>query len=310
MKYLVTGGAGFIGSHLVDRLLTEGNQVVVVDDFSSGREENLVQHQHNKNLTIVRRSVNDDLTDLFNGQNINAVFHLAAIPSVQLSIKNPVHTHQVNVDGTVNLLQYSRDYGVKRFILASSAAVYGDQPILPHQEDLPVKPLSPYALHKLIGEQYLKLFNQLYGLETVILRCFNVFGPRQNPNSEYAGVICKFIDRLKINQPLTIYGDGEQSRDFVFIDDVVQAYLSAATQPTTNHLASPINIGGGRALTVNKLINVLQEVSGQKTEIKHGPAVVEVRHSIADITKAKNLLSWQPKVDFKGGLQKTYQYFT
>lgn len=310
MKYIVTGGAGFIGSHLVDRLLGDGHEVVVIDDFSTGREENLAQHQHNKNLTIVRRSVIDNLDDLFNGQNVAAIFHLAAIPSVQLSIKEPYHTHKVNVNGTVNLLQYSRDYGVKRFILASSAAVYGDQLSLPHQEDLPVKPLSPYALHKLIGEQYLKLFNQLYGLATVILRCFNVYGPRQNPNSEYAGVICKFIDRIKNNQPITIYGDGEQSRDFVFIDDVVQAYLLAVTQPTARYLATPINIGSGQAITINKLAEVIQQVSGQKTEIKHGLSVVEVRHSVADITKAKDLLNWQPRTSFSEGLQKTYQYFT
>lgn len=297
-RYIITGGAGFIGSHIVDRLLAEGHTVTVVDDFSSGREENLAQHADAEHLQIVRRSVTEPLDDLY-AQPVAATFHLAAIPSVQQSIADPEGTRHVNVDGTMNVLDACRKYG-GRFILASSAAVYGSQPS-PHVETMEPQPLSPYAEHKLAGERAIADYRREYGTLASALRCFNVYGPRQRPDSEYSGVISKFSSRLAAGQPVTIYGDGEQTRDFVFVADVVQAYIRAATVD----LDGPVNIGTGSSVSVNKLLATLAQVLGVEVEPQHGPAVAEVRHSLADVTRAKQLLDWQARIGLADGLAQT-----
>lgn len=297
MKYIVTGGAGFIGSHLVDRLLADGHAVTVVDDFSSGREENLAQHSGSERLQVVRRSVTEPLDDLYT-QPVEATFHLAAIPSVQQSIADPEGTRHVNVDGTMNVLEACRKYG-SRFILASSAAVYGSQ-LAPHVETMEPQPLAPYAEHKLAGERAISEYRQR-GLVGVALRCFNVYGPRQRPDSEYAGVISKFASRLAAGQPVTIYGDGEQTRDFVYVADVVEAYVRAAAVD----LDGPVNIGTGSSVSVNALLATLAQVLGVAVEPQHGPAVPEVRHSLADVTRARQQLDWQATTALADGLAAT-----
>ena len=298
MRYIVTGGAGFIGSHIVDRLLADGHSVIVVDDFSSGLEANLKQHVGNNRLQVVRRSVIEPLDDLY-AEPVATTFHLAAIPSVQQSIVDPVGTRRVNVDGTMNVLEACRKYG-SGFILASSAAVYGSQSA-PQVETMEPQPLSPYAEHKLAGEHAIAEYRQQHGTAASALRCFNVYGPRQRPDSEYTGVIGKFASRLAAGQPVTIYGDGEQTRDFVFVADVVDAYIRAASVD----LDGPVNIGSGSSVTVNQLLATLAQVVGAAVEPQYSPAVPEVRYSCADITRAQQLLGWQPHVALADGLART-----
>lgn len=302
MRYVVTGGAGFIGSHLVDRLLADGHEVAVVDDFSTGQEQNLAQHAGNPNLAVVRRSVTRPLDDLYQ-QPVEATFHLAAIPSVQQSIVDPEGTSRVNVGGTLNVLEACAAHG-SRFILASSAAVYGSQPA-PHVESMEPQPLSPYAEHKLAGERAIAEYRQQRGLVGLALRCFNVYGPRQRPDSEYAGVISKFASRLASGQPVTIYGDGEQTRDFVYVADVVDAYIRAAAAD----VAGPVNIGTGRTVTVNQLLATLAQALGVTVQPQHGPEVPEVRHSQADVARAGELLGWRATTDLASGLAATVASF-
>lgn len=306
MAYLVTGGAGFIGSHLVERLLSEGAKVVVVDDLSSGKEENLPK---SPNLHLHVKSINDDLSEIFEKHKIDAVFHLAAIPKVQFSIQNPEETHDVNVNGTLNILDLCRRFGVKRFVLSSSAAVYGTSEKLPNKESDPPSPLSPYALHKLIGEQYCKLFNLLYGMETVCLRYFNVYGPRQNPAGDYATLIPKFISMISKGIAPTINGDGEQTRDFVSVFDVVEANILAAKTANKDCFGQVFNVGTGKQTTVNEVGKIILKLSKQDIELKHGPSLIEPRNSLADISKSRSILGWSPKVSFEEGLKITYDFF-
>lgn len=308
-NYIVTGGAGFIGSHLVDQLLADGQGVVVIDDFSTGRPANLASHQQQPNLWVIKRSVTDNLDDVFTQYQPAAVFHLAAIPSVQFSIQNPAQAHDVNVNGAINLLNNCRQFKVKRFVFASSSAIYGDQPQLPNVETMPANPLSPYALHKLVVEQYAKLFSNLYELQPVLLRFFNVYGPRQNPAGEYAGVISKFIDQLLRGQTPVIYGDGQQSRDFVYVADVVRALISAGNLKAGPAISQPINIGHGQSFSVNQITAELIKLSGAEVAPQHGPAVIEPRQTLADITKAQTWLGWQPQFSLADGLRLTWDYF-
>ena len=309
MKILVTGGAGFIGSHMVDQLLGLGHSLVVLDDFSIGREENLARHRENGNLTIYRKSVCDDLSGLFETERPAAVLHLAALTRVQFSIKNPLLSHQVNVNGTVNLLEHCRRYGVLRFVFSSSSSVYGEQARLPLDEKMIPNPIFPYALQKLAGEQYCKLYHAIYGLETICFRYFNIFGPRQNPEREYAGLVPKFIRLISQNQPPTIFGDGEQTRDFTFVTAAVKANLLAADTRNSACFGEVFNVGAGRNLSVNEVTKKLFKLAGKNPAVIYAPAVLEPRASQADVSKIRHRLGWKFHVLFEEGLRSTYEHF-
>jgi nucleoside-diphosphate-sugar epimerase len=307
-KVLVTGGAGFIGSHLTEALLQEGHRVRVVDDFSTGKRENLIFDKEYSSLEIIEGDIRHLAVCQKVLKGIEYVFHEAALPSVQRSVEDPLGSNAVNGGGTLNILFAAREEAVKRVIYASSSSIYGDTPTLPKHEEMPPDPLSPYALQKYIGEQYCRLFYELYGLETVSLRYFNIFGPRQDPNSIYSAVIPKFIDALLQGSPPTIFGDGEQSRDFTYIENVVQANLLAMS---AEHLhGEPINIACAERTSLNQLVNILRKILGSKlSPVYEEPRKGDVRHSLADICKGKELLNYEPKVGVELGLKKTVEFF-
>jgi nucleoside-diphosphate-sugar epimerase len=259
-KILVTGGAGFIGSNLTEALLKQGHQVRILDNFSTGKRENLAFGEAYPSFEIIEGDIRDLTFCQQTIKGIEFVFHQAALPSVQRSVEDPLPSNSVNVGGTLNVLLAARDAGVKRLIYTSSSSVYGDTPTLPKREAMPANPLSPYALHKYIGEQYCRLFFHLYGLETVSLRYFNIFGPKQDPTSIYSAVIPKFIDALLEGRSPIIFGNGEQSRDFTYIDNVVQANLLAMAREHLN--GETINIACGRRTSVSQLLNILKNIMG------------------------------------------------
>jgi len=304
--FLVTGGAGFIGSHIAHRLLKEDATVRVVDNLSTGKKERL------RDVERCIEFIEDDITDRRvcdrAVQGVEYVLHQAAVPSVYRSIHDPVETNRANVIGTLNLLESCRQHGVRRFVYAASSSAYGDTQVLPKKEDMAPNPLSPYALQKFVGERYCKLYNDLYGLETVSLRYFNVFGPSQDPWSEYSAVIPKFATRLQSGQSLVVYGDGEQSRDFTYIDNVVEANILAIKAPRT--AGAVINIGCGESLTLNRLIRFLEEILQVQAGVDHEPPRRgDVRHSLADISLARDVLGYQPKVTVFEGLRQTVEFF-
>lgn len=292
---LVTGGAGFIGSHLVERLLKEGCRVTVIDDLSEGKWANLPKHQ---NLVKYEGSILDNISKIVAGQDV--IFHLAALPRVQRSIKYPRETHDVNVDGTLNLLLAARESGIKKFVFSSSSSVYGDQDQLPFTEDMKPNPMSPYALHKLIGEEYCQLFSKLWGLETICLRYFNVYGTRMSPDGDYANLFPKFIKLMSQNKIPVINGDGEQRRDFTYVSDVVEANLLAAESDIKDGV---FNIGQGRSFSVNEVTAIINKFMGKNIKPIHGPAVIEPRSTLASRTKARKFLGWEPKVKFEEGIK-------
>ena len=303
IRFLVTGGAGFIGSNLVIRLVEEGQQKVrVIDNLSTGKRENLApvlgkvdfQAGDIRDLDFVEDQIRD----------VEIVFHQAALPSVDRSVKDPMATNESNIHGTLNVLLAARNNGVKRVIYASSSSVYGDSPTLPKHEEMPVNPLSPYALSKYAGEKYCQLFYELYNLETICLRYFNVFGPNQDAGSQYAAVIPRFISAILNGGPITIYGDGEQTRDFSFIDNVVAANLLAAS--SEEGIGETFNIACGERVSVNQLAEQLMDVLGRKVPVVHeDPRSGEVKHSLADITKAAERLGYSPSVDIWEGLRRS-----
>jgi nucleoside-diphosphate-sugar epimerase len=307
-KVLVTGGAGFIGSHLTEALLREGHRVRVLDDFSTGKRENLIFDKEYSSLEIIEEDIRDLAVCQEAMKDIEYVFHQAALPSVQRSVEDPLGSNAVNVGGTLNILFAAKEERVKRVIYASSSSIYGDTPTLPKHEEMPSHPLSPYALQKYIGEQYCRLFYQLYGLETVSLRYFNIFGPKQDPNSIYSAVIPKFIDALLQGVPPIIFGDGEQSRDFTYIENVVQGNLLAMS---AEHLhGETINIACAEKTSLNQLLNILREILGSKlSPVYEEPRKGDVRHSLADIRKGKDILNYEPKVRLELGLKKTVDFF-
>jgi UDP-glucose 4-epimerase len=301
-KYLVTGGAGFIGSHLVRRLVAEGKTVRVVDNLSTGRVSRL------DDLMTAIEFVEGDLADKRVSQDavkeIDYVLHQAAVPSVQRSVQDPVGTNRANITATLNLLESSRNARVRRLVYAASSSAYGDTEVLPKKEDMPANPLSPYALQKLAGEQYCKLYHNLYGLETVSLRYFNVFGPDQDPDSDYSAVIPKFTTKLLAAESLTVYGDGEQSRDFTYIENVVEANLLALRAKEAP--GKVCNIGCGERITLKQLIQILEKITDAKARVEYAAAKPgDVRHSLADIGRAKAILQYQPKISVEEGLQRT-----
>ena len=304
---LVTGGAGFIGSHIAAALVAQGARVRVLDDLTTGHRENI--EEIGGDLDFVQGSVADEqlLNKVLDG--VEVVFHEAAIPSVPRSVEAPRQTHIASVDGTFSLLVAARDQKVRRVVYAASSSAYGDQPTLPKDEQMLPDPLSPYAVAKLVGEYYCQVFTRVYGLETVSLRYFNVFGPRQDPGSQYSGVVSRFISTLLSNERPVIYGDGEQSRDFTYIDNVVSANLKAAS--AKDAAGKVINVANGERITLNELLAELKDLTGKQdvTAEYREPRVGDVRHSLADITLARQFLEYESKVGLREGLQRTIDWW-
>jgi nucleoside-diphosphate-sugar epimerase len=304
---LVTGGAGFIGSHIAAALLAAGARVRVLDDLSTGHRENI--EEIGGDLDFIEGSVADEKLLHKALEGVEVVFHEAAIPSVPRSVEAPRQTHVASVDGTFSLLLAARDNKVRRVVYAASSSAYGDQPTLPKVETMQPDPLSPYAVAKLVGEYYCQVFTRVYGLETVSLRYFNVFGPRQDPGSQYSGVVSRFISSLCSGERPVIYGDGEQSRDFTYIDNVVAANLSAAS--AKDAAGKVINVANGQRITLNELLAELKELTGKQdvTAEYREPRVGDVRHSLADNSLARQFLGYEVKVDLREGLQRTIDWW-
>jgi nucleoside-diphosphate-sugar epimerase len=305
-RYLVTGGAGFIGSHIVRRLVEEGELVRVVDNLSTGQSIRL--RDVRDSIEFVEGDLADQRVSDEAVRGVAYVLHQAAVPSVQRSVCDPIGTNRSNVTATLNVLESCRKAGVRRLVFAASSSAYGDTEVLPKVEEMPANPLSPYALQKFVGERYCKLYYDLYGLETVSLRYFNVFGPDQDPHSEYSAVIPKFINKLLAREPLTVYGDGEQSRDFTYVENVVHANVLALRA-----IAAPgnvCNVGCGEKVTLNELIRLLEAILGIKAKVNYtAPRAGDVRHSLADLGLARRILGYEPKVMVKEGLKGTAETF-
>jgi UDP-N-acetylglucosamine 4-epimerase len=306
--YLVTGGAGFIGSHLVKHLVERGEEVRVVDSFLTGSRDNLSDVM--EGIELIEGDIRDVELMRKAMTGVNYCLHQAALPSVPRSIEDPALSNDINVNGTLNLLLAARDAGVERFVYASSSSVYGDSPALPKQEDMPARPLSPYAINKLAGELYARVFHSLYGVPTVCLRYFNVFGPGQNPDSPYAAVVPIFISAIADGKPPTVHGDGEQSRDFCYVDNSVAANLLACSAPAERVAGGVFNIACGERHTINELLKNLNEIMGKQIESAHtAPRSGDVRDSMADITLARRDLGYDATVRFAEGLRRTVEWF-
>ncbi len=307
--YLITGIGGFIGSSLARALLAREEQVRGVDNFATGRRENLAEILDRIDFREA------DILDLDAMKKACAgadyVLHQAAIPSVPKSVLDPLGSNRANVDGTVNLLVAARDAKVKRVVYAASSSAYGDTPTLPKHEGMTPNPISPYAVAKLASEHYMTSFYRCYGLETVSLRYFNIFGPRQDPSSPYSGVLAKFITQMLLGEQPTMFGDGEQSRDFTYIDNAVEANLLACTAPAAQAAGEMCNVATGRRVTLNETFRALQKLTGYSGEPKYGPERGgDIKHSLADISKAEARLGYKPKVGFEEGLEKTVAWYS
>ena len=303
--YLVTGGAGFIGSHLTEELVRRGERVRVADSLITGHRKNLA---HVPSVELLE----GDLADLPFAtravQGIDYVLHQAAIPSVPRSVKDPIESNRANIDSTLNVLVAARDAGVKRVVYAASSSAYGNSLTLPKHEEMPTSPLSPYALQKLVGEQYMQMFTALYGLETVSIRYFNVFGPRQDPSSPYSGVISQFAKTLLEGKAPTIYGDGKQTRDFTYIANVVDGVLRAVTAPAAS--GQVINVATGSRISLNELFATMRDLVGAKVSVVYGPPRAgDVTDSLADISRARAILGYEPTVSFQEGLRRTIDWY-
>jgi len=305
-KFLVTGGAGFIGSNICKRLVSEGCFVRVLDNLLTGKKSNLAGIADK--IEFIEADMGDPVVARSAMNDIDVVLHQGALPSVPLSVDDPAATHRHCVDATFTLLLAARDANVKRFVYAASSSAYGDTPASPKVETMYTSPLSPYAVAKLVGEYYCSVFYGVFGLETISLRYFNVFGPYQDPTSQYAAAIPAFVTAILKDQPPTIYGDGEQSRDFTYIDNVVHANLLAARAKQTS--GEVINIACGEAVTVNAIIDMINEIVGKDVKpIYADPRPGDVKHSLADITRAQNLIGFNPVVSFNEGLQKAIEWY-
>ena len=306
MKVVVTGGCGFIGSNIAEELIKK-HYVVVIDDLSTGRIENIQSLQDKENFEFVRGNITDLglLKQIF--EDVDCIFHQAAIPSVQRSVENPIDTNEANIKGTLNVLIAARDCGVKKVVYASSSSVYGDTPELPKKENMRPNPQSPYAVSKLTGEYYCKVFSEIYGIKTVCLRYFNVYGPNQDPASEYAAVIPRFINRVLNNQPPIIFGDGNQTRDFTFVKDVVKANILAMEK----NVEGVFNIAYGQQISINELANKIMEIVGVKLNpVYDKPRPGDIRNSLADISLAKQKLGYMPEYSLEKGLEVTIRWFS
>ncbi|MBZ5598727.1 MAG: SDR family oxidoreductase [Acidobacteriia bacterium] len=306
--YLITGIAGFIGSSLARAALAQGGQVRGMDNLSTGKKENLSEILSRidfRQADLLALAATHDAC-----RGVDYVFHEAAIPSVPKSVLDPLGSNQANVDATVNLLVAARDAKVKRVVYAASSAAYGDTPTLPKREDMPPNPISPYAVGKLAGEYYMTSFYRCYGLETVSLRYFNIFGPRQDPTSPYSGVLAKFITQMLQGEQPTIFGDGAQSRDFTYVDNVVDANLRACQAPAAEVAGKVFNIATARRVDLNETFRALKKIIGYPGDVKYAPERAgDVKHSLADLTQAEKHLGYRPKVDFEEGLRRTIEWY-
>lgn len=306
MRYLVTGGAGFIGSNTVDELVRRGHSVAVLDDLSSGKEQNLADVRDR--IDVFRGSITDPQVLDRACRGADFVLHLAAQVSVPHSVQDPAETNRVNVDGTLQVLQAARQARVRRVVFSGSSAVYGEEPTLLKREDMPPIPISPYGVSKLVSELYGQVFYRIYGLEFVSLRYFNVFGPRQDPSSQYSGVLSLFITAIRNGAAPIIYGDGEQSRDFTFVDNVVQANLRACEEPGVSGLV--FNAGTGKRYTLNQTLRLLEKFSGRAAQPTYAePRQGDIRDSQADISLAREKLGYEPRVGFEEGLRRTWDWY-
>ncbi len=315
-KVLITGGAGFIGSNLIERFLTQNNQIVCLDNFATGKKENIEPYLKNPNFKLIEGDIRDLKTCRGAVKDVELVMHQAALGSVPRSIKDPVTTNDVNIGGFVNMLQAVREAGIKRFIYAASSSTYGDHAALPKVEETIGKPLSPYAITKYVNELYAEIFSNLYGIETIGLRYFNVFGRRQDPNGAYAAAIPKFIKLLINHESPYIFGDGEQSRDFTYIENVIMANELAATTQSPEAVNTVYNVAFGEATTVNDLIDALKEnlskfdpAITKVKAVKGEKRVGDILHSLASIDKAKRLLGYDPKYNIRAGLEQAINWY-
>lgn len=305
-KFLVTGGAGFIGSSICRRLVSEGCFVRVVDNLLTGKRSNLAGIMDR--IDFVEADMGDAEVARSAVKDVDVILHQGALPSVPRSVDDPAATHQHCVDATFTLLMAARDAGLRRFVYAASSSAYGDTPTLPKVETMPTDPLSPYAVGKLVGEYYCSVFSKVFGLETISLRYFNVFGPHQDPTSQYAAAIPAFVTAILKDTPPTIYGDGEQSRDFTYIDNVVEANLLAARAETTN--GEVVNVACGQAITVNAIIALINDLLGKDVKpIYDPPRPGDVKHSLADISAAQALIGFEPTVPFRQGLENSIDWY-
>ncbi len=306
-RVLVTGGAGFIGSHLVEALLERGHKVRVLDNFSTGKRNNLRSVRND--IEILAGDCADLKTAAAATKGMEVVYHEAAVPSVALSVAEPLASHHANATATMAMLVAARDAGVERFMYAGSSAVYGDRKERFKHEGLPARPLSPYGADKFAGETYVRIFAELYGMQTLTLRYFNVFGPRQDPSSPYSGVISRFAKALLKRETPVIYGDGKQSRDFTYVSNVIHANLLALAAPGLK--GQTVNIATSKAHTLNQLLSILLRLSGRKVEAKYEASRQgDIRHSLADTTAARKLLKYRPQVDFEAGLARTFEWYS
>ncbi len=306
MRYLVTGGAGFIGSNTVDELVRRGHSVVVLDDLSAGKEDNLADVRNK--ITFIKGSITDIEVIRKAIYEADYVIHLAARTSVPLSMKDPVETNRINIDGTLNVLVAARDAKVKRIVFAASSSAYGETPTLPKVETMAPMPISPYGVTKYVGELYAQTFGRCYGLENVCLRYFNIFGPRQDPSSPYSGVLAKFCTAFLDESEPVIFGDGTQSRDFTYVDNAVQANLLACEAP--NASGKVFNVGTGQRITLNDVVQTLGRKSGKPIAPRYEPARDgDIRDSQADITRAREYLAYEPLVQFDEGLERTFEWY-
>ncbi len=307
MRFLVTGGAGFIGSHLVEHLVGEGHDVVVLDDFSTGKRENLASF---RGVEVVEGSVTDPATCARACRGVDYVLHQAALASVPRSLRDPVATHQANATGTLNVLLAARDAGVRRVVYAASSSAYGNTAELPKHEGMVPRPLSPYAVTKLAGEEYCRAVHASFGVETVALRYFNIFGPRQDPASQYAAVVPKFIVSAMANESPVIYGDGEQTRDFTYVANAVQANMVACSAPA-EACGEVFNVGCGARISVNELWRQITGILESKARAQYEPARVgDVRDSLASLDRSRRVLGYEPVVSLEEGLQRTIESFS
>jgi UDP-glucose 4-epimerase len=304
--YVVTGGGGFIGSHIVEELLRRKQTVKIIDNFSTGRRANITSFERDAEVIEADLAETPDLARHLRGAEY--VIHQAAIPSVPKSIVEPIPSHRSNVNGTFQLLLACRDAGVRRVVYASSSSLYGDSPTLPKHEGMAPNPLSPYGAQKLFGEIYCQVFTKSYGLETASLRYFNVFGPRQDPSSQYSGVLSLFITAVLQGRQPTIYGDGLQSRDFTYVQNVVEANLLACTAPGV--AGEAFNIACGDRITVNSALQVINKITGKDiTPVYREPRAGDIKHSQADVRKAENKLGYKPQITFEEGLRRTIDWY-
>jgi len=306
MRYVVTGGAGFIGSNTVDELVRRGHSVVVLDDLSAGREDNLAEIRNK--ITFIKGSITDIEVVRKAMHEAEYVMHLAARTSVPRSVKDPIETNKINIEGTLNVLVAAKELKVKRVVFAASSSAYGETPALPKVETMQPEPISPYGVTKFVGELYGQTFGRCYGLENVALRYFNIFGPRQDPGSPYSGVLAKFCTAFLEGTPPSVFGDGEQTRDFTYVENAVQANLLACEAPNVS--GKVFNVGVGGRVSLNEVLRELRKITGKALEANYEPAREgDIRDSQADISRAREFLGYEPQVSFEEGLARTFEWY-